>query len=66
MANFPENNLQPLDPEIHYGITDRDFMDIHAVQLDILAGKLHQARWKLNQKAKNPPKFRFYALHDRV
>ena len=40
---FLKNNLQPLDPEIHYGITDRDFMDVHAVQLDILAGKLHQA-----------------------
>lgn len=34
--------------------------------MDLLPDKLHQLRWKLHQKAKNEPKFRFYALHDRI
>ena len=58
--------MQPLDSTVHYGETDRSFLEVTATQMELLADKLHQLRWKLNQKAKNEPKFRFYTLYDRI
>jgi len=58
--------MEPIDPQVYYGISDRSYLDIYDVQLELLPDKLHQLRWKLHQKAKNEPKFRFYSLYDRI
>lgn len=39
------------NPQVHYGISDRAFMDVHDVQMDLLPDQLHQLRWELNHKA---------------
>ena len=33
--------MEPLDLEVHYGITDRSFLDRNATQMDLLPDKLH-------------------------
>lgn len=58
--------MQPLDPLVHYGISDRNYLDVEDVQRELLPDKLQELRGKLNQKAKKEPKFRFYALYDRI
>lgn len=57
---------EPIGGSPYDGPQDRQYLDGNPIQPDLLPRELNLLRWKLSQKAKQEPKFRFYTLYDRI
>ena len=57
---------EPIGDNPYNGTQSREYLDRNPVQPDLLPKELNLLRWKLSQKAKREPKYRFYSLYNHI
>lgn len=66
MARNHHNEVLPIGCEAYNGEDENTLYDQTSLDNGLITDKVHELRWKLNQKAKKEPKFKFYSLYDLI